>query len=93
MFAGKFSGTTATLVIVDGLTVTAACVGDSRCVLDAQGTVIALTIDHRLETNEEECVPFSYMRVSSSTNNFQCGLQKLWWCAKSLSVCCTGGSA
>ncbi|KAG0578273.1 hypothetical protein KC19_4G010700 [Ceratodon purpureus] len=51
---GKFSGTTATLVIVDGLTVTAACVGDSRCVLDAEGTVKALTIDHRLETNEEE---------------------------------------
>lgn len=51
---GKFSGTTATLVIVDGLTVTAACVGDSRCVLDAQGTVIALTIDHRLDTNDEE---------------------------------------
>jgi len=55
--AGKFSGTTATLVIVDGLTVTAACVGDSRCVLDAQGTVTALTIDHRLDTNDEECVP------------------------------------
>lgn len=55
-FAGIFSGTTATLVIVDGWTVTAACVGDSRCVLDAQGVVTALTIDHRFDTNDEECV-------------------------------------
>jgi hypothetical protein len=54
--AGIFSGTTATLVIVDGWTVTCACVGDSRCVLDAQGTVTALTIDHRFDTNDEECV-------------------------------------
>lgn len=51
---GIFSGTTATLVIVDGWTVTAACVGDSRCVLDAEGTVTALTIDHRFDTNDEE---------------------------------------
>lgn len=56
-FSGIFSGTTATLVIVDGWTVTAACVGDSRCVLDAQGTVTALTIDHRFDTNDEEYVP------------------------------------
>ncbi|XP_024369553.1 probable protein phosphatase 2C 5 isoform X3 [Physcomitrium patens] len=51
---GIFSGTTATLVIVDGFTVTCACVGDSRCVLDAQGVATALTIDHRFDTNEEE---------------------------------------
>ncbi|KAG0629465.1 hypothetical protein M758_1G106100 [Ceratodon purpureus] len=51
---GIFSGTTVTLVIVDGWTVTCACVGDSRCVLDAQGTVTALTIDHRFDTNDEE---------------------------------------
>ncbi|XP_024393344.1 probable protein phosphatase 2C 5 isoform X1 [Physcomitrium patens] len=52
---GIFSGTTVTLVIVDGYIVTCACVGDSRCVLDAQGIVTALTIDHRFDTNEEEC--------------------------------------
>jgi hypothetical protein len=52
--SGQPSGTTATLVIVDGWTVTVACVGDSRCILDAQGTVTALTIDHRLDSNEEE---------------------------------------
>ena len=52
--SGQASGTTATLVIVDGWTVTVACVGDSRCILDAQGTVTALTIDHRLDSNEEE---------------------------------------
>lgn len=51
---GQTSGTTATLVIVDGWTVTAACVGDSRCVLDAQGIATPLTIDHRLDGNEEE---------------------------------------
>ncbi|XP_024369090.1 probable protein phosphatase 2C 5 [Physcomitrium patens] len=51
---GQTSGTTATLVIVDGWTVTAACVGDSRCVLDAQGVATPLTIDHRLDSNEEE---------------------------------------
>lgn len=65
---GRFSGTTATLVIVDGLTVTAACVGDSRCVLDAQGIVIALTIDHRLDTNDEECVAISPPSASSFRN-------------------------
>lgn len=32
-FAGKTSGTAATFVIIDGLTVTVASVGDSRCVL------------------------------------------------------------
>ncbi|KAG0561536.1 hypothetical protein KC19_9G071300 [Ceratodon purpureus] len=51
---GQTSGTTATLVIVDGWTVTVACVGDSRCVLDAQGIATALTIDHRLDGNDEE---------------------------------------
>ncbi|KAJ7514734.1 hypothetical protein O6H91_23G057200 [Diphasiastrum complanatum] len=49
------SGTTATFVVVDGWTVTAASVGDSRCILDSQGGVISLlTVDHRLEVNEEE---------------------------------------
>ncbi|CAD5192587.1 unnamed protein product [Musa acuminata subsp. malaccensis] len=54
---GKFytSGTTATLVVVDGWTVTVASVGDSRCILDSQdGVVSLLTVDHRLEENIEE---------------------------------------
>ncbi|KAK6157647.1 hypothetical protein DH2020_011895 [Rehmannia glutinosa] len=54
-FCRKTSGTTATFVIVDGWTVTVASVGDSRCILDAQGGgVSVLTVDHRLEENEEE---------------------------------------
>lgn len=54
-FSGESSGTTVTLVVIDGWTVTAACVGDSRCVLDTQGGVVSdLTVDHRLEENEEE---------------------------------------
>ncbi|KAI3467059.1 hypothetical protein Pfo_023722 [Paulownia fortunei] len=53
--AGKTSGTTATFIIVDGWTVTVASVGDSRCILDAQGGgVSVLTVDHRLEENAEE---------------------------------------
>ncbi|PIN14986.1 Serine/threonine protein phosphatase [Handroanthus impetiginosus] len=52
---GITSGTTATFVIVDGWTVTVASVGDSRCILDAQGGGISvLTVDHRLEENAEE---------------------------------------
>ena len=42
-------------MIVDGWTVTVASVGDSRCILDAQGGgVSTLTVDHRLEENVEE---------------------------------------
>ncbi|XP_039810111.1 probable protein phosphatase 2C 3 isoform X3 [Panicum virgatum] len=53
--AGQTSGTTATFVIIDGWTITVASVGDSRCILDAQGgTVSLLTVDHRLEENVEE---------------------------------------
>ncbi|XP_065881076.1 probable protein phosphatase 2C 15 [Euphorbia lathyris] len=52
---GETSGTTATFVIVDGWTVTVASVGDSRCILDAQGGAVStLTVDHRLEENVEE---------------------------------------
>ncbi|EMS67839.1 putative protein phosphatase 2C 33 [Triticum urartu] len=53
--AGEMSGTTATLVVIDGFTVTVASVGDSRCILDTQGGVVSLlTVDHRLEENVEE---------------------------------------
>ncbi|KAL8166351.1 hypothetical protein V2J09_007850 [Rumex salicifolius] len=52
---GETSGTTATLVVVDGWTVTVASVGDSRCILDTQGGEVSLlTVDHRLEENVEE---------------------------------------
>lgn len=51
---GETSGTTVTFVVIDGLTVTVASVGDSRCILDAQGGVVLLTVDHRLEENVEE---------------------------------------
>ena len=55
ILAGETSGTTATFVIVDGWTITVASVGDSRCILDAQGGVVSLlTVDHRLEENAEE---------------------------------------
>lgn len=55
MVAGETSGTTATLVVVDGFTVTVASVGDSRCILDSKGGVVSLlTVDHRLEENVEE---------------------------------------
>ncbi|GER43870.1 protein phosphatase 2C family protein [Striga asiatica] len=51
----KTSGTTATFVIIDGWTVTVASVGDSRCILDSEGGAVSiLTVDHRLEENEEE---------------------------------------
>ncbi|KAJ8619747.1 hypothetical protein MRB53_028276 [Persea americana] len=52
---GQTSGTTVTFVIIDGWTVTVASVGDSRCILDAQGGAVSnLTVDHRLEENAEE---------------------------------------
>ncbi|XP_047086579.1 probable protein phosphatase 2C 33 [Lolium rigidum] len=52
---GEMSGTTATLVVIDGFTVTVASVGDSRCILDTQGGAVSLlTVDHRLEENVEE---------------------------------------
>ncbi|CAA6669133.1 unnamed protein product [Spirodela intermedia] len=38
---GETSGTTVTLAVVDGLTVTVASVGDSRCILDSQGGVVS----------------------------------------------------
>lgn len=53
--AGKTSGTTATFVIVEGLVVTAASVGDSRCVFEsAEGGLYHLSADHRLECDEQE---------------------------------------
>ncbi|PSS28844.1 Protein like [Actinidia chinensis var. chinensis] len=52
---GETSGTTVTFVVIDGWTVTVASVGDSRCILDTQVCVVSLlTVDHRLEENEEE---------------------------------------
>lgn len=49
------SGTTVTFVIIEGLVVTVASVGDSRCILEsAEGGIYYLSADHRLECNEEE---------------------------------------
>ncbi|KAF7817506.1 putative protein phosphatase 2C 12 [Senna tora] len=51
------SGTTVTFVIIEGLVVTVASVGDSRCILEpSEGGIYYLSADHRLETNEEEVV-------------------------------------
>ncbi|XP_062225778.1 probable protein phosphatase 2C 40 isoform X2 [Phragmites australis] len=48
------SGTTVTLVIIDGTVVTVASVGDSRCVLEAEGSIYYLSADHRFDASEEE---------------------------------------
>ncbi|XP_052153051.1 LOW QUALITY PROTEIN: probable protein phosphatase 2C 40 [Oryza glaberrima] len=48
------SGTTVTFVIIDGYVVTVASVGDSRCVLEAEGTIYHLSADHRFDASEEE---------------------------------------
>ncbi|KAG8082213.1 hypothetical protein GUJ93_ZPchr0014g47487 [Zizania palustris] len=48
------SGTTVTLVIIDGSVVTVASVGDSRCVLEAEGSIYHLSADHRFDASEEE---------------------------------------
>nr|CAB3487201.1 unnamed protein product [Digitaria exilis] len=48
------SGTTVTLVIIDGSVVTVASVGDSRCVLEAEGSIFYLSADHRFDASEEE---------------------------------------
>ncbi|KAE8683345.1 putative protein phosphatase 2C 15 [Hibiscus syriacus] len=51
----KISGTTLTLVIIEGWVITVASVGDSRCIFDsADGGIYYLSADHRLECNEEE---------------------------------------
>lgn len=51
----RTSGTTVTFVLIEGLVVTVASVGDSRCVLESsEGDIYYLSADHRLETNEEE---------------------------------------
>ena len=48
------SGTTVTLVIIDGSVVTVASVGDSRCVLEAEGSIYYLSADHRFDASVEE---------------------------------------
>lgn len=42
-------------MVIDGWTITAASVGDSRCILDShEGVISIMTVDHRLEENVEE---------------------------------------
>jgi serine/threonine protein phosphatase PrpC len=60
-----------TFVIIDGLVITVGSVGDSRAVLEAEGSLYYLSADHRLEENEEEYV----LQVLSDSNKFN--LQKL----------------
>ncbi|XP_047336589.1 probable protein phosphatase 2C 12 [Impatiens glandulifera] len=49
------SGTTVTLVIIEGWYITVASVGDSQCILEsADGVIYHLSSDHRLECNVEE---------------------------------------
>jgi len=54
-FSARTSGTTVTFAIIEGLFITVASVGDSRCILEsAEGDIYYLSADHRLECNEEE---------------------------------------
>ncbi|KAK1405741.1 PPM-type phosphatase domain-containing protein [Heracleum sosnowskyi] len=49
------SGTTVTFMIIEGMIVSVASVGDSRCILESsEGDIYYLSADHRLETNKEE---------------------------------------
>ncbi|KAF0932101.1 hypothetical protein E2562_008638 [Oryza meyeriana var. granulata] len=50
----RSSGTTVTFVIIDGLVITVASVGDSRCVLEAEGSIYHLSADHRFDASKEE---------------------------------------
>lgn len=50
----RSSGTTVTFVIIDGLVITVASVGDSRCVLEAEGSIYHLSSDHRFDASKEE---------------------------------------
>lgn len=50
----QLSGTTATSVIVDGLNVYVAGAGDSSAILDDGKNVYPLTVDHRVDTNQQE---------------------------------------
>ncbi|ONM62759.1 putative protein phosphatase 2C 12 [Zea mays] len=50
----RSSGTTVTFVIIDGLFITVASVGDSRCVLQAEGSIYHLSSDHRFDASKEE---------------------------------------
>ena len=43
-----------TFVIIDGLVVTVASVGDSRCVLEAEGSIYQLSSGHRFDASKEE---------------------------------------
>jgi serine/threonine protein phosphatase PrpC len=43
-----------TFVIIDGLVITVASVGDSRCVLEAEGSIYHLSSDHRFDASKEE---------------------------------------
>jgi len=50
----KLSGTTATALLVDGMTLYIAGAGDSRAIIDDGKNVFDATIDHRVDTNSKE---------------------------------------
>ena len=53
--SARTSGTTVTFAVIEGLFITVASVGDSRCILEsAEGDIYYLSADHRLECNVEE---------------------------------------
>eukprot|EP00898_Chlorokybus_atmophyticus_P002608 jgi/Chlat1/3348/Chrsp23S03657 len=76
------SGTTATMVIVDGWTVTVGWVGDSRAILVHEDSVDELTTDHRLEDHPAErqrCVSAGAMLERLHTpNGSEVGPLRAW---------------
>ncbi len=50
---GELSGTTAAVVVVDGVKVIAGNVGDSRAVMSRDGSAVALTDDHKASRPDE----------------------------------------
>lgn len=61
--AAKTSRTVITFVILEGWIITAASMGDSRCISEsAEGDIYYLSTDHRLECSKEEYVscPLNY---------------------------------
>ncbi|KAL5570267.1 hypothetical protein UlMin_026842 [Ulmus minor] len=51
----QMSGTTVTFVIIEGWVIIVAFVGDSHCILEAaEGGIYYLSVDHKLDCNEED---------------------------------------
>ncbi len=91
--SGKPSGTTATIVVVDGWTVTVACVGDSRCILDSQGVVTNLTqIGYQsrgVSAIYGHIFYFQLLFTSTTSNGIFFPSSNLFFCLLLLVFCCT----